>query len=151
MNEWMKTFIHFSANYYEWEQYWTIINACNESKTAPEVSWRRNWQRHNKELLLAELSKLNLDLTINNVQDHWNYLEQKLVTIADKIAPIVEYTNNETTESGKTPVHIKRKINGLINHDWMNLSLNSYKVKCKAIFLSWLSLIMKLNWNELFL
>ena len=41
----------------------------------------------------------------------WNYLEQKLVTIADKIAPIVEYTNNETTESSKTPVHIKRKIN----------------------------------------
>ena len=42
-------------------------------------------------------------------------------------------------------------INGLINHDWMNPSLNSYKVKCKAIFLSWLSLIMNLNdnWNEL--
>ena len=83
----------------------------SESKTAPEVSWRRNWQRYNKELLLAELSKLNLDLTISNVQDHWNYLEQKLVTIADKIAPIVEYTNNETTESSQIPVHIKRKIN----------------------------------------
>ena len=75
------------------------------------MSWQRNWQRYNKELLLAELSKLNLDLTFNNVQDHWNYLEQKLVTIADKIAPIVEYTNNETTESSQTPVHIKRKIN----------------------------------------
>ena len=55
------------------------------------MSWQRNWQRYNKELLLAELSKLNLDLTINNVQDHWNYLEHKLVNIADKIAPIVEY------------------------------------------------------------
>ena len=50
------------------------------------MSWQRNWQRYNKELLLAELSKLNLDLTINNVQDHWNYLEHKLVNIADKIA-----------------------------------------------------------------
>ena len=27
-------------------------------------------------------------------------------------------------------------INGMINHDWMNLSLDSYKVKCKALFLS---------------
>ena len=46
-----------------------LLLQVSESKTAPEVSWRRNWQRYNKELLLAELSKLNLDLTINNVQD----------------------------------------------------------------------------------
>ena len=51
-----------------------LLLQVNEAKNAPEVSWRRNWQRYNKELLLAELSKLNLDLTINNVQDHWNYL-----------------------------------------------------------------------------
>ena len=25
-------------------------------------------------------------------------------------------------------------INGLIRHDWMNLSFNSYKIKCKHLF-----------------
>ena len=34
---------------------------------------------------------------------------------------------------------------------WKLITLNSYKVKCKGIFLSWLSLIMNLNnnWNEM--
>ena len=37
------------------------------------------------------------------------------------------------------------------NHDWMNLSLDSYKAKCIALFLSWLSLLINWNdnWNEL--
>ena len=36
---------------------------------------RRNWKKYNKEELLTELLKLNLDLNITDVQAHWNYLE----------------------------------------------------------------------------
>ena len=46
-----------------------------------------------------------------NVQEHWNYTEKNLATIAEQLAPIVEYTDEQTTKSTVTPTHTKRKTN----------------------------------------
>ena len=88
-----------------------VMFEINEASTTPEVSWRRNWQKYNKELLLTELSKIDFDLDIHNVQDHWNCLEQKLASLSDQLAPIVEFTNGQSSDSTSTPNHIRRKSN----------------------------------------
>ena len=54
---------------------------------------KRDWRKYTKQLLENKLSECNLEMHINNVQDYWNSLETKLVTILDDIT-MAEFKNN---------------------------------------------------------
>ena len=60
-------------------------------------------------MLLTELAKVNFNTNIVDVQNYWNSMEQNLVQLADLVAPMEEFVDNQTTE--KMPQIIRQKIN----------------------------------------
>jgi len=50
----------------------------------------RNWKCYSKELLLEEMSKVDWQINCYNVQDFNDELEQKIMTVIDKIVPFEE-------------------------------------------------------------
>ena len=141
-----------------------------------QISYRRDWSKYTTAKLITELSNNQWNLNIHDVQSNWNKIEEILISTVDKLAPITEFTENVSTKSQVTPSIIKSKmrqrnrllaklkqtpidsklcnrlkvLNGKINLDWLNLSLASYKLKMKEIFLSnnwWLILKFWLKWQ----
>ena len=47
---------------------------------------------------------------IDDVQSNWNKIEEILITVTDKLAPICEFTDNVSSKSRVVPTIIKRKI-----------------------------------------
>ena len=62
-----------------------------ERKADPVFTLKRDWSRYNKERLLDELSGLVEDWIIPDVQSNWNKIEEILIKVTDKVAPITEY------------------------------------------------------------
>jgi hypothetical protein len=62
---------------------------------------KRDWRKYTKQLLENKLSECNLEMHINNVQDYWNSLETKLVTILDDIT-MAEFKNNASINTHNT-------------------------------------------------
>ena len=83
----------------------------NERKSLPVISIRRDWSKYSKEKLLTELGKIDMDWSIPDVQSNWNKIE-------DILANRMTALNNQ------------------INLDWLNLSLITFKLKVKSLFLS---------------
>ena len=52
-----------------------------------------------KEWLNVKLEKVTFNLQIEDVQNLWNEIENKQVTIADKVAPLSTFTMNQTNMS----------------------------------------------------
>ena len=50
---------------------------------------RRSWRTYSKELLVKKLQRVEWETEIDSVQSLWNRFEQELVTVIDKIAPMV--------------------------------------------------------------
>ena len=50
-----------------------------------------------------------LYLFSDNAQDMWNVMENQLATMAEMLAPHVEYTSNQVTSSIQTPTAMIRK------------------------------------------
>ena len=57
------------------------------------------------------MSRIEFDLDIKDVQNLWNEIENKLVEVADLVAPLRITTGNNTKESLNIPPIIKRKMN----------------------------------------
>ena len=55
--------------------------------------------------------KTSFDEEIVDVQDFWNSMEQKLVEVADLVAPIMEFTGDQASNTIKISFHMKRKMN----------------------------------------
>ena len=49
---------------------------------------------------------------------------------------VMIFDNSNLKVSKNLPTNRLKIINGLINFDWLNLSMNTYKIKCKHMFLS---------------
>ena len=47
----------------------------------------------------------------NTVQELYIEIENKIVTVVDKVAPIRKFTNNQQEVSSKHPAWLKRKLN----------------------------------------
>ena len=66
---------------------------------------RRSWRTYSKELLVKKLQRVEWETEIDSVQSLWNRFEQELVTVIDKIAPMVL-----TSSLSKTTVpHLLKK------------------------------------------
>ena len=87
--------------------YFNIQNVKTEIKT--EI--KRNWMLYTKEKLLQALMSEDWLLHSDDVQGCWNEMENKLIKIVDKLAPLQEFKNNSCTRVRMTPPVIKHLIN----------------------------------------
>ena len=69
----------------------------NLKSLPPTEITKRNWTHYSKTALCNELSAVDWDLGINDVQQYWNVFENLLVNIVDKVAPLATFTNNKIT------------------------------------------------------
>ena len=80
------------------------------------IKIKRAWSKYSPESLCKKLNYCNL-LTFSNqcndanVQEHWNVLENVIVTVIDSLAPIVTCENVPSRRNDKVPREIKSKIN----------------------------------------
>ena len=87
-----------------------LITFCiNEAKPKPFVNFRRDWRKYSKEHLCNELSLIDWNLNIDDVQGFWNALEAKLISVIDNIIPMTKFVNNTIKE--RISSAIKNKIN----------------------------------------
>ena len=82
----------------------TFTLEANHESNQPENTWRRIWIKYNKDLLCQELSCIDWNITATDVQSFCNILENKLVYIVDKLAPLKLITpnNNNSNEMSST-------------------------------------------------
>ena len=71
-----------------------MMTIRNVNKESPVVSRRRNWSKYSKEKLLSELSRYEMNWQIDDVQSEWNKIEQILVEVTDKLAPLCDFLDN---------------------------------------------------------
>ena len=71
---------------------------------------RRDWTKYSKEELVTLLSNEDPDFVIEDIQSNWNRIEKLLLMVADKIAPIREYSNEVMTKSQEIPAHIRKEL-----------------------------------------
>jgi hypothetical protein len=87
-----------------------IMFEYNIVKPKPVTTIRRNWKNYSQNRLLNMLGNVNWNLQGDLVQDCWNELENKLISIVDDIVPLTEFSSN-TMFKLKIPTEIKNLIN----------------------------------------
>jgi hypothetical protein len=67
-----------------------IVNIRIEGETKEEerLFWSRDWYGYDRNKLVEELKRHNWHTNINDAQDYCNWLEEKLINIIDKLAPL---------------------------------------------------------------
>ena len=76
-----------------------IVLTISSDKAEIKQVMRRDWRGYTAVKLNAKLSTVKWENDIDQVQDHWNSLERKLVEICDELAPMVPFVNNSTCSS----------------------------------------------------
>ena len=75
----------------------------DEGMNEQVISYKRDWTKYSKEKLVDELSICNMDWNVSDIQCYWNKIEEIIIRITDKLAPITKYVDNVTSKS-KTPL-----------------------------------------------
>jgi hypothetical protein len=57
------------------------------TKTQREI-WTRNWHNYSREKLVGRLREIDWNSEIEMAQDHYNWLEHRLIEIIDELAPL---------------------------------------------------------------
>ena len=65
---------------------------------------------YNKQILNYELSNVDWHILEDSVQGYWNQLENKLIKVVDRVAPMLEATQYRSKNT-PIPLGVKRKIN----------------------------------------
>ena len=79
----------------------------NGLKSKSDPVKMRDWRRYSKDLLYLELSKLDWNIGVDDVQQFWNIFESRLIRIVDSLVPLVDHHNNVIKE--KVPRNIKKQ------------------------------------------
>ena len=66
----------------------------NGLKSKSDPVKMRDWRRYSKDLLYLELSKLDWNIGVDDVQQFWNIFESRLIRIVDSLVPLVDHHNN---------------------------------------------------------
>ena len=69
------------------------LNYLISNKSTPTLSHKRRWKHYSKELLQTKLATVTFKTDIVDVQNFWNFMEQKLVQLADLVAPMEEFVD----------------------------------------------------------
>ena len=81
------------------------VNKISEKRTI----LKRNWNNYSRDLLLEELRKIDWNIDCIEVQDINNELEQKLLTVVDKLVPVQEITEREKRLFEADEIRLLRK------------------------------------------
>jgi hypothetical protein len=76
------------------------LSLTNKNKN---VMWKRDWRLYSKEALCNELSAVNWNINVPDVQQFWNLFECLLLGVVDKIVPCRKFCNNEVLQSNPHP------------------------------------------------
>ena len=72
--------------------------------------YKRDWRKYDKNVLNVVLAQERWEICDDTVQNCWNDIENKLIVIVDRLAPMVEFHNNSIRKN-PPPRTIQRKIN----------------------------------------
>ena len=92
------------------DHYVVIFEILNNPEPT-KISIKRSWQSYSKQSLLTELAGVDFNILTDDVQSTWNNFESVLLPVIDKIAPLVQFSNNLTVKSLKPSSVIKTKLN----------------------------------------
>ena len=59
-----------------------------------EITMCRDWRKYSKDVLNEKLSNIDWNIKIDNVQEYWNVLENKLIKIIDELVPLTSFDGN---------------------------------------------------------
>ena len=79
------------------------------NKLVPLTTKRRDWRAYSKEKLNVKRSLIDWSIGVDDVQEYWNVLENKLINIVDEIVPLKTFELHVVKEI--TPKFIQNKIN----------------------------------------
>ena len=79
------------------------------NKPTVEIIFKRDWRKYSKDILCNHLNEINWNYEYDSVQSFWDYFENMLIKIVDKIVPSVPFVNNRISQP--VPRFIKEKIN----------------------------------------
>ena len=77
----------------------------------PEITVRRDWQKYSTQMLIQELNSFELNFDVDSVQEYWNSLENVLINVADKLAPLKRFSNDKLLRPHPLPNAIKKHLN----------------------------------------
>ena len=117
-----------------------IITEIKASEPVPTPYIRRNWRNYNTADLNRRLMQCNFEYGIENVQQYWNQFENDIIDIVDTLAPLTEFTCNNTTKSApnsviKPLVNKKRRLLKLYKQSKNPARLDEIKVINKDIII----------------
>ena len=69
----------------------------------------RDWRKYSKDALCTILNDIIWNYDYDSVQSYWDYFENVVIKIVDKIVPLVEFNNDRIPVP--IPKSIKQKIN----------------------------------------
>ena len=75
----------------------------------PKTIIKRSWQTYSKHSLLAELETANFNIETDEVPSTWNNFKNALLPIRNKLAPLLQFSNNSTIKLLKPSTVIKTK------------------------------------------
>ena len=75
----------------------------NIGTNTPEHSIHRDWRFYTSQTLILHLSKVDLHVDCNDVQQYWNILENIIINIVDKIAPLTNFSNDSASKTKPPP------------------------------------------------
>jgi hypothetical protein len=77
----------------------------------------RDWKKYSPDILLSELEKQSWSIDMEDVQDYNDELEQRIMTIVDKLAPFVtkRIAGNNFSES-PTIARLRQKKKNVYNN-----------------------------------
>ena len=85
------------------------FNITGDKEKIP-FTFRRDWRKYTKEVLISELNQANWKYGYDTVQSCWNSFESTILRVVDKLAPLVKFVNN-SVKNYTIPAIIKKKIN----------------------------------------
>ena len=71
-----------------------IMAYCNIVRPEPKMTQRRDWRHYSKETLNEKLCLVDWSNNACTVQEAWDDLECKIVTVVDSLVPISEFYGN---------------------------------------------------------
>ena len=86
-----------------------VMVELNLSKLPASRVFSRDWRKYSKDVLCTKLNDIIWNYDYDSVQSYWDYFENVLIKIVDKIVPLVEFNNDRIPVP--IPKSIKQKIN----------------------------------------
>ena len=92
-----------------------LIELCLKLPNEKIQITRRDWSsycpKNYNNMLLDRIVSSNISWQSLTVNEHWNTLENLIISVIDKVAPLKSFDANSAGKNLTLPIHVKSKIN----------------------------------------